>query len=98
MDIFRYLLSIFVVGGLLAVAVWLSKKFRGNIGLEAIAGLRILAVTAVGPKEQLVVVEFQKKVILLGVTQNSISRLDCAESEPTTPSQPATGLPVSDKE
>jgi flagellar protein FliO/FliZ len=62
-----------VVLALLMGAVWLLKRFssplRGN------GPLRILGITPVGTREKIVLVEAGEKILLLGVTPNSINAL-----------------------
>ena len=75
MDPVRYVVSLLVVGALLAVAFWLLARFRrGSLGMTRnIIG--IVSQTSVGPRERLVVVRFGAEDILLGVTPASITRI-----------------------
>ena len=69
----QMLFGLALVLGALAASVWLLKRFsspvRGN-GL-----LRVLGITAVGPREKVVLVEAGEKIIMLGVTQNNVRTL-----------------------
>ncbi|MDR2925368.1 MAG: flagellar biosynthetic protein FliO [Azoarcus sp.] len=69
----QMLLGLLLVLGILAACVWLLKRFsspvRGN-GL-----MRILGVTAVGPREKVVLLEAGEKILMLGVTPNSVRTL-----------------------
>jgi flagellar protein FliO/FliZ len=73
----QMLFGIVIVFGVLAGCVWLLKRFsspvRGN-GL-----LRILGVTAVGPREKVVLLEVGEKVLMLGVTPNNVRTLHVFE-------------------
>jgi flagellar protein FliO/FliZ len=94
----QMLFGIVLVFGVLAGCVWLLKRFsspvRGN-GL-----LRVLGVTAVGPREKVVLLEVGEKILMLGVTPNNVRTLHVFEHDelplaavPVTP--PANSGPVS---
>jgi flagellar protein FliO/FliZ len=69
----QVLFGLVLVFGVLAGCVWLLKRFsspvRGN-GL-----LRVLGVTAVGPREKVVLLEVGEKILMLGVTPNNVRTL-----------------------
>ncbi|MDR2014654.1 MAG: flagellar biosynthetic protein FliO [Azoarcus sp.] len=73
----QMLFGLVLVLGILAGCVWLLKRFsspvRGN-GL-----LRILGVTAVGPREKVVLLEVGEKILMLGVTPNNVRALHVFE-------------------
>ncbi|MCL2162745.1 MAG: flagellar biosynthetic protein FliO [Betaproteobacteria bacterium] len=73
----QMLFGLALVLGILAACVWLLKRFsspvRGN-GL-----LRILGITAVGPREKVVLLEVGEKVLMLGVTPNNVRTLHVFE-------------------
>ena len=75
MEATRYIFSIIIVGGLLALLFFASKRYRAYFVSKQDAVIRIVTIMSVGPKERLVVVSFGEKTILLGVTPGSISRL-----------------------
>ena len=75
MDFARYIFSLIIVGGLLALLYFASKRYRAYFVSKQDAVIQIVSVVSVGPKERLVVVSFGEKTILLGVTPGSISRL-----------------------
>jgi flagellar protein FliO/FliZ len=69
----QILFGLVLVFGILAGCVWLLKRYsspvRGN-GL-----LRVLGVTAVGPREKVVLLEVGEKILMLGVTPNNVRTL-----------------------
>ena len=75
----QMLVGLALVLGILATCVWLLKRFsspvRGN-GL-----LRILGITAVGPREKVVLLEVGEKVLMLGVTPNNVRTLHVFERD-----------------
>lgn len=85
----QMLFGLAVVLGILAASVWLLKRLsnplRGN-GL-----LRILGVTAVGPRERVVLLEAGDKILMLGVTPNNVRTLHvfARDELPITPAAPA---------
>jgi len=75
MDPIRYIVALLLVGGLLAVAVWMLKRFRLGGEGSAQSPIRITSHASLGAREKLVVVRFGGRDILLGVTPGSISRI-----------------------
>ncbi|MDR1463338.1 MAG: flagellar biosynthetic protein FliO [Azoarcus sp.] len=75
----QMLAGLAVVIVLLIVSLWLLKRFsspaRGG-GL-----LRVIAATAVGPRERAVLLEAGDKIILLGVTPNNVRTLHIFERD-----------------
>lgn len=88
MDPVRYIGALLLVGGLLAVAVWMLRRFR--LGSEAAtqASLRITAHLSLGAREKLVVVRFAGRDVLLGVTPGSISRIATSRATRATEHNP----------
>lgn len=72
---FSKLLAVALVGGLGGYAVYARKRRKGLKALPASSGLRVLESTRLGPKSMLVTASVGRRVILLGVTEQSISRL-----------------------
>ncbi|WP_448213091.1 flagellar biosynthetic protein FliO [Colwellia sp. MEBiC06753] len=87
LDLASLLLSLIVVLGLIIVAAALLKKFQ--IGTRTSKELNVITSLHLGPKERLVVVEVNKKQLLLGVTAHNISILQELE----TPLKPAQVIP-----
>ena len=81
MDPVRYVVSLLVVGALVAAAFWLLARFRrGGLDMtRSVVG--IVSQTSVGPRERLVVVRFGSEDILLGVTPGSITRIAACPRE-----------------
>lgn len=75
MDPVRYISALALVGGLLALAIWLLKRLRIGPRHRGPATVDILSHTSLGTREKLVVVRFGKRTLLLGVTPGQISRL-----------------------
>ena len=80
MDPVRYIGALLLVGGLLAVAMWMLKRFRLGGDGGAKNAIRITSHASIGTREKLVVVRFAGRDILLGVTPSSISRLASARA------------------
>lgn len=88
LDVASMLLSLLAVLILIVVAASLLKKF--HLSPQLGKDLKVITSLHLGPKERLVVVEVNKKQLLLGVTAHNISVLQELE-EPLSPAQP---LPV----
>lgn len=87
------------LGAVLAVmlgSVWLLKKMTGH--RQALRGLRVIGASPVGPRERIVLVDIGPRVLVLGVTASSITRLDSLAPEelpqPATPPAAQAGLPL----
>lgn len=78
MDPVRYFGALILVGGLLALAIYLLKRLRLHGSARDRDSLEIIAHASLGTREKLVVVRFAGKRVLLGVTPGSISRLASA--------------------
>jgi len=75
MDPVRYVGALLLVGGLLAVAIWLLKRLRLSSAAGSGKALEIISHASLGTREKLVVVRFGSRKVLLGVTPSTISRL-----------------------
>ena len=75
MDPVRYVSALLLVGGLLALAVWLLKRLRIAPRDRRSLPLDIVSHASLGAREKLVVVRFGGKDVLLGVTPGAITRL-----------------------
>ncbi len=88
--IFGALVALLLVIALILGLAWLLKRMPGS-GFRQNDQLRLVASTAVGAKERLVVVEVAGQQLLLGVTAGGITRLHTLP-EPL-PAAPAPQLP-----
>lgn len=85
-----------VVIGLLLGTLWLIKRLSGPRG--AASGLKVLGAAPVGTRERVVLVELADKVLVLGVTQNSVNTLHTLDAETfrkhggTPPAAPAASF------
>lgn len=75
----QMLLGLMLVLGILAAFVWLLKRFSSPVRANGL--LRILGVTAVGPREKVVLIEVGEKILMLGVTPNNVNALHVFERE-----------------
>ncbi|WP_324315549.1 flagellar biosynthetic protein FliO [Povalibacter sp.] len=66
--------SLALVLALVFVAAWLVRKFKG-FGRFGGSAIRIVADTALGPKERAVVIQVGEQQLLLGVTQQQVNLL-----------------------
>ena len=73
----QMLFGLALVLGILAVCVWLLKRFSSPTRANGL--LRVLGVTAVGPREKVVLLEVGEKVLMLGVTSNNVRTLHVFE-------------------
>jgi len=73
----QMLFGLALVLGILGAFVWLLKRFSSPVRANGL--LRILGVTAVGTREKVVLVEVGEKILLLGVTPNSVNALHVFE-------------------
>jgi flagellar protein FliO/FliZ len=71
--------GLIIVVGLLLGTLWLIKRLSGPRG--AASGLKVLGAAAVGTRERVVLVELADKVLVLGVTQNSVNTLHTLDAE-----------------
>jgi flagellar protein FliO/FliZ len=74
MDPVRYITALILVGGLLAAAIWLLRRFNFT-QRDLRQSVTIVSHLGVGTREKLVVVRFGDEEILLGITPHSITRL-----------------------
>jgi flagellar biosynthetic protein FliO len=81
MDPVRYITALLLVGGLLALAIWMLRRFRFGNQSAARSALTITAHASLGAREKLVVVRFAGQDHLLGVTPSSISRIASADMD-----------------
>lgn len=68
------LAALLLVVGLILGLAWLLKRLPGT-GLRPMAGLRVVASLAVGPRERVVIVDCGGQQLLLGVTQHNVNLL-----------------------
>lgn len=73
-DIWQWLLSCFLVIGLILGLAWLLKRSRILPGVSQ-QSLRVLSVLPLGTKEKLLVVKVGEDQLLLGMTPTSITLL-----------------------
>ena len=73
----QMLFGLALVLGILAASVWLLKRFSSPIRGNGL--LRILGMTAVGPREKVVLLEVGEKILMLGVTSNNVRTLHVFE-------------------
>ena len=73
----QMLFGLAIVLGILAACVWLLKRFSSPVRANGL--LRVLGVTAVGPREKVMLVEVGEKVLMLGVTPNNVQTLHVFE-------------------
>lgn len=88
MDPVRYISALVLVGGLLALAIWLLRRFNFS-PRDVRTQLRIVSHVSVGTREKLVVVRFADEEILLGITPHSITRLGSTPVGTESPDEPA---------
>jgi len=81
MDPIRYVTALLLVGGLLALAIWMLRRFRLGNPDASRNSLSITAHASLGAREKLVVVRFGGQDHLIGVTPGSISRIATAEAD-----------------
>jgi len=81
MDPIRYVTALLIVGGLLALAIWMLRRFRLGSPDASRNSLRVTAHASLGAREKLVVVRFGGQDHLIGVTPGSISRIATAEAD-----------------
>jgi flagellar protein FliO/FliZ len=99
----QMLFGLAVVLGILAASVWLLKRLSSPMRGNAL--LRVLGVTAVGPRERVVLLEAGEKVLMLGVTPNNVrtlhvfarDELPIAPAAPATPVLPAAAASFADR-
>lgn len=89
------LLALLLVAGLGAGALWLQRKKRAQSPLTgADARLTLLSSTRVGPKAFAVSAEVNGRVLLLGVTDHSVTHLAWLDApEPDLPAELASAEP-----
>jgi flagellar biogenesis protein FliO len=68
-------LAIGLVAGLGGWALYTKKRRRGVPALKGVTGLRVLESARLGPKAALITAQVGRRVILLGVTDQNISKL-----------------------
>jgi flagellar protein FliO/FliZ len=81
MDPVRYVTALLLVGGLLALAIWMLRRFRFGNPDASRSTLSITAHASLGAREKLVVVRFGGRDHLIGVTPGSITRIATAETD-----------------
>ena len=87
------LLALALVGGLGGWALWARKRRRGVAALKGTPGLRVLESARLGPKAALVTAQVGRRVILLGVTDQSISKLGWLSAELDSEAEEMDSLP-----
>ena len=85
----QMLLGLGVVVALLLATLWLIKRLSAPRGPAA--GLKVLGGVAVGSRERLVLVEVGDKVLVLGVTANTINTLHTTDAGSLALGTPPTG-------
>jgi flagellar protein FliO/FliZ len=80
-----------VLGAIFAVA-WLARRMRA-IGRRPGALIEVLAETALGPKERVVLLQVGGKQLVVGVTANSINTLHVLETPVQLPAPDAPSSP-----
>lgn len=68
------LLALGLVVCLILALAWVARKLPGS-GLRPVAGLRVVASLAIGPRERVVIVDCGGQQLLLGVTQHAVNLL-----------------------
>jgi len=86
MDPVRYFSGLILAGLLLALVLWLLKRSRFATMMPK-SPIQFVSQVGVGPREKLVIIRYQNKEYLLGVTAHSITRL---ETTPQNPVQSTT--------
>jgi flagellar protein FliO/FliZ len=81
MDPIRYISALLLVGVLLALAIWMLRRFRFGSQGASRSTLSITAHASLGTREKLVVVRFAGQDHLLGVTPSSISKIATADAD-----------------
>ena len=74
MDQVRYISAIILVAALLALAIWVLRRFN-VAGVGTPSRLKVVSHLSVGTREKLLVVRFGDEDVLLGITPHSITRL-----------------------
>jgi flagellar protein FliO/FliZ len=95
-SIVQLVLGLAVVIGLLFASLWLLKRLSAPRG-EAAGLIRVVAGTAVGPRERVVILEVGSTWMVLGVAPGQVSalaeipRINLAPNAKTPPSGHASG-------
>jgi len=97
----QMLFGLILVFGILAVCVWLLKRFSSPVRANGL--LRVLGITAVGPREKVVLLEVGEKILMLGVTPNNVrtlhvfarEELPLESASATSPAGPAAAFATS---
>ena len=74
MDPVRYISAIILVAALLALAIWVLRRFN-VAGVGTPSRFKVVSHLSVGTREKLLVVRFGDEDVLLGITPHSITRL-----------------------
>ena len=82
------LVALAIVLGALGGLAWVLKRLAGPRAGGA-GQFRIIATQALGPRERLVLVEFEQQWLLLGVTAQSINTLQTMPARALPPGAPA---------
>jgi flagellar biogenesis protein FliO len=69
-----------VLGGLLAVTWWLKKRFGAGSGIGPRRRLQVTDRLSLGQRQYLMIVRFDNRDMLIGVSPGAISRLDATDS------------------
>lgn len=81
MDPVRYVSGLLLVGLLMAAAAWFLKRTRWAAFMQS-GPIQLVNQVGVGPREKLVIVRYAGHEYLLGVTAQSITRLECTPINP----------------
>jgi flagellar protein FliO/FliZ len=80
MDPVRYISAIILVAALLALAIWVLRRFN-VAGVGVPSRLKVVSHLSVGTREKLLVVRFGEEDVLLGITPHSITRLGAVPAD-----------------
>ncbi len=80
MDPVRYISAIILVAALLALAIWVLRRFN-VAGVGVPSRLKVVSHLSVGTREKLLIVRFGNEDVLLGITPHSITRLGSAPAD-----------------
>jgi flagellar protein FliO/FliZ len=90
-SVFQLLFGLAVVIALVFASLWLLKRLSAPRG-EAAGLLRVVAGTAVGPRERVVIVEVGSNWLVLGVAPGRVTALaELPRGETPTATNPAQG-------
>ncbi|WP_119395000.1 flagellar biosynthetic protein FliO [Salinibius halmophilus] len=68
--------SLLLIIGLIFALAWLVRRFGGATGASSSSSMKVIASLSLGAKEKLLVVQVGDEQFLLGVTPQSINKID----------------------